>query len=183
MKLIQLIVLASSLLPVCLGQTPVNPHAALIQDFQKRVDEYMKLRKAAEAKLPALKTTPTQGKIADQQRNLASEIQEARADAKQGDIFTPEISDEFRRLIGIAMQGSHAARIKDSLKSAEPLHLRLAVNAAYPDKVPLQSTPPTLLLNLPKLPPDLDYRLVGRDLALRDAKANLVVDIVTGAIP
>jgi hypothetical protein len=46
----------------------------------------------------------------------------------------------------------------------------------------LQSTPPTILANLPPLPPECDYRLMGRDLVLRDAKTNLIVDIVPNAI-
>jgi len=33
------------------------------------------------------------------------------------------------------------------------------------------------------LPPELDYRVVGRDLVLRDVKANLVVDFIANAIP
>jgi hypothetical protein len=53
---------------------------------------------------------------------------------------------------------------------------RLHVNATYPVKVPLQSTPPTLLLDLSQLPSEVEYRIVGRDLVLRDVGANLVVD-------
>ena len=161
----------------------VNPDTAIIQDFQKRVGEYVKLRKAAEGKLPRLKRTPSQAKIAHHQRELAHKIREARPGAKQGDIFTPEISAEVRRLIGIAMQGRDATRVKQSLKSAEPVNLQLRVNAAYPTHVPLQSTPPTLLLSLPDLAADLDYRVVGHDLVLHDAKANLIVDFIPNAIP
>jgi len=161
----------------------VNPDAAIIQGFQKRVGEYDKLRKAAEGKLPRLKRTPSQAKIAHHQRELAHKIREARERAKQGDIFTPEISSEFKRLIAIAMQGRDATRVKQSLKSAEPVNLQLRVNDAYPTHVPLQSTPPTLLLNLPDLPAELDYRPVGHDLVLHDAKANLIVDFIPNAIP
>ena len=103
--------------------------------------------------------------------------------ARQGDIFTPEISAEFRRLIGITRQGPEAQRIHESLKHAEPLRPRpLRVNAAYPAKVPLQSTPPSLLLNLPKLPPELEYRVVGHDLILRDIEANLIVDFIVNVV-
>ena len=77
-------------------------------------------------------------------------LRQARQSAAQGEIFTPEISAEFRRLIGITMQGANAPRIKGSLKTAEPVNLRVAVNDVYPKKVPLQSTPPTLLMNPPK---------------------------------
>jgi hypothetical protein len=61
--------------------------------------------------------------------------------------------------------------------------LRLRVNARYPKELPLQSTPPSILLNLPKLPPELEYRIVGHDLVLLDVKAGLIVDYLPRAIP
>jgi hypothetical protein len=42
----------------------------------------------------------------------------------------------------------------------------------------LQTFPPTLLANLPKLPPELEYRFVDNALILRDTKANVVVDFL-----
>ena len=48
------------------------------------------------------------------------------------------------------MPGKETARVKDSIRRAEPVNLRLGVNDTYPDKEPLQSMPPTLLLNLPQ---------------------------------
>lgn len=179
MKPILVVFLAVS---ACLGQPPVNPHAAILQDFDRRMAEYVKFRKTIEAKLPKLKSTPAQSKIVGHERDLGRMIRAERQSAKQGDIFTPQISAEFRRLVGL-MQGKETARVKDSIRSAEPVRLRLGVNDAYPKTAPLQSTPPTLLLNLPKLPPEIEYRLVGRALVLRDVKANLVVDFVNDFMP
>src|SRR5437868_14702272 len=90
----------------------VNPDAALIQDFQKRVADYVKLRKSVESKLPALKRTDSQEKIVHHEHELGHKIREARPAAKQGDIFTPEIAAEFRRLIAITMQPGDGVRIK-----------------------------------------------------------------------
>jgi hypothetical protein len=81
------------------------------------------------------------------------------------------------------MKGPRAARIRESLKRAEPVKLRLKVNDEYPRTIPLQSTPPTLLLNLPELPKEVDYRIVGRALILRDVDANIVIDFIPNAIP
>jgi len=44
--------------------------------------------------------------------------------------------------------------------------------------LPLQSMPPSLLLNLPRLPKELEYRFVGRELVLREIPANLIVDAI-----
>jgi hypothetical protein len=180
------ILTASFFAPIvpALSQEPVNPHSLIIQDFEKRVDEYMKLRKGAAAQLPRLKTTDAPERIAEHEKSLATRIREARPDAGQGNIFTPEIRAEFQRLIGLAMPTpKDAARIKKSLKHAEPVRLKLHVNEAYPTGVPLQSTPPSLILSLPKLHPELEYRIAGHDLAIRDMEANLVVDFISGVIP
>ena len=155
----------------------------LTDDFGKRVNEYARLHRKLDGDLPPLKTTRSVQAIADHQRELARRIAEARAAAAPGEIFTPEIAAEFRRLIGLTMQGSRARRIRRSLAGAEPVEMALRVNDAYPNRIPLQSTPPSLLLNLPKLPKELDYRVVGHSLVLRDTEANLIVDFIPRAIP
>ena len=165
------------------AQEGVNPDALIIQDFENRVSEYAKLHQAIMAKMPALKPTDSSEKITQHQHELAEQIRKARQGAKQGDIFTPQIHAEFHRLIAIAMQGQGAARINTSLRSAEPVRLRLRINADYPASVPLQSTPPSLLMNLPKLPEEIEYRVVGTNLVLCDAHANLIIDFMPGAIP
>jgi hypothetical protein len=114
---------------------------------------------------------------------LAKRIRAARHHARQGDIFTVEISKEFLRLLGLAKQGENDAHIKKSLERAEPVRLTLRVNDAYPADIPLQSTPPTMLMNLPSLPPGLEYRIAGRALVLRDATANIVIDLIPNAVP
>jgi len=164
------------------AQTAVNPDAALVQEFQKRVAEYVKIHKSAGATLEPLRSTVSQEKIRHHQHELREAILAQRAGAVQGNIFTPEIGAEFRRLIGIAYQ-TEDQHIRESLKRSEPVKLRFRVNQEYPDDKPLQSMPSSLLLNLPQLPPELEYRLVGRDLVLRDVGANLIVDFLRRACP
>jgi hypothetical protein len=167
------------------AQNAVNPDAALMQEFEKRVAEYVKLHKSAEATLPPLKKpTDSSEKIRHHEHELREAIVARRAGVVQGNIFTPEISAEFRRLITIAYEAD-AKHIRESLRSSEPgtANIRVRVNKEYPDYKPLQTMPPSLLLNLPQLPPELEYRVVGRDLVLRDVGANLIVDMVTRVIP
>jgi hypothetical protein len=160
------------------GNQPVNADSAIIQDFAKRVADYVQLRKSAESRLEPLKATASPAKITRHQNDLASAIRNARANAKQGDIFTPAIDMEIRRLLRIAMQPQDAAHVRQSLLHAEPVHLELRVGDTYPAHMPLQSTPPTILQNLPALPPEIQYRITGRDLVLLDAKANLILDVM-----
>ena len=158
----------------------VNASAAVLQDFSARLDAYMKLRKPL---LEKLKPTNSPTAIVEHRHNLAAAIRAARPQAAQGDIFTAEIGTEFQRLVAMAMQGSRAHRVRQSLKRAEPVRLHLKVNDTYPTAMPLQSTPPTLLANLPPLPPKIDYRVIGQDLVLHDSEANIIIDFVPNAIP
>jgi hypothetical protein len=81
------------------------------------------------------------------------------------------------------MRDGNQTRVQASLKRAEPVQWKLRVNDSFPAHLPLQSTPPTVLANLPKLPPELEYRVVGHGLVLRDVDANLVIDYIAAAIP
>lgn len=155
----------------------------LIDDFEKRVNEYAAQHRTLAGELPKLKPTSSAEALADHERELAQRISSARQGAAEGDIFTPAIAAEFRRLLAITMQGHQGKRIRRSLKAAEPVQLALRVNEPYPHRIPLQSSPPSLLLNLPKLPKELEYRVVGHSLVLRDADANLIVDFIPDAIP
>jgi hypothetical protein len=164
------------------GQQPPAPDStAILKDFEARVSAYLKIQRAAEADVSALRKTASAEEIARRQSDLAASLREHRP-AKQGDIFTPEITGEFRRLVGFTLKGPDSARVKKSLKSAEPVQLSLKVNDTYPERAPLQSTPPTLLMNLPKLPPELEYRVVARALILLDVKAGILVDFIPDLI-
>jgi hypothetical protein len=187
MRKLALLVLLSSAIQAFQAPRPagdrVNADATVIQDFNNRVAEYVKVHKKVSGTLGRLKSTPSQAQIAHHQRELAEGIRKAREHAHPGDIFTPEVAPIFRRLIGLATRGSDGTRVGQSLKRAEPVQLQLRVNREYPSALPLQSTPPSLLANFPELPKEVEYRIVGHDLILRDVDANLIIDFLTNAIP
>jgi hypothetical protein len=162
----------------------VNQDSLALQDFDKRVANYLSIHNQAKSELPASKSTTSSEKIVDHRREMGPKLQAARPEAKQGQIFTPEISRVFRRLIATPFNGPDGRRIRASLRRAEPVKgVQLRANEKYPERIPLQSTPPTLLMDLPKLPPELDYRIVGRSLVLRDVAANMIVDFLPDALP
>ncbi len=172
------------------AQTPggktaaANPDSLVISGYEKQVAEYMKLHKKEEAGLPALKATGSPHQINEHQRLLAAKIHDARLQAKQGAVFDPDVSRLFKQLIGQAYRAANPSKVTASLRHDEPVSdVHLQVNAAYPENVPLQTTPPSILLNLPPLPSELEYRIVGQTLVLRDRGANLIVDYIPGAIP
>ena len=173
-----------ALLSSASAQTKANPgvnqDAAIASDFQKRVADYMKIHQQAQG-LTISKKADSPEQIIEYQHQLAAKIRELRPQAKQGDIFTPEVTGLFQRLIASSLNGSDGDKIRQSYQHAEPnatRGVRLDVDQTYPDHIPLQSMPPSLLLNLPQLPKELEYRFVGSELVLRDIPANLIVDAI-----
>jgi hypothetical protein len=163
---------------------PVKQESQTFDDFAQRVKDYLKLHKTVESSLPRLKTTKNGKTLIDRQHALAQKIAEARANAKQGDIFTPEISEQFRQIIRAKFHGAGAPNMRKTIRQGEPLtKVELTVNGGYPEKLPLTTVPSTLLINLPQLPREVAYRIVGHDLVLLDTEARIVVDFIPGAIP
>jgi hypothetical protein len=163
---------------------PLNQDARTLKEFAERVQAYAKLHQEQEALLPALEPTGEQREIVAHQQALASKIRAARSKAREGDVFTPAIRKQFLRLTRAAFQGAAGQNARMSLNQGEPVKfLRVRVNDTYPEGIPLSTVPPTLLINLPRLPEEVEYRIVDRDLILLDLKANLIVDFIRKAIP
>jgi hypothetical protein len=153
----------------------------VVGDFEQRVQQYLDTHKATHV---AIKPSGSAAKIDQEKHQARQKIKQARPNAKQGAIFTPAISAYFREQLAQTLQGPEGARIRASLRHAEPLpNLRLKVNSRYPGNLPLQSTPPTLLANLPQLPRELEYRIVGQTLVLCDVSSDLIADLLPNAIP
>ena len=161
-----------------------NPDALVLQDYTKRIESYMDQHNRLEKKAPPLKTTDDPAKIRASQEGLAAAIRAERKGAKQGEIFTPEIAAIFRRLMHPEVKGAEGVETKKAIKedAPKPGTVPIKVNALYPEGAPLPSVPPNLLANLPKLPEDLEYRIIGHYLILRDVHANIIVDYMPNAI-
>jgi hypothetical protein len=128
----------------------VNEDSKRIADFETRISSYLNVHNKARAGLTPSKPTSSPKEITSRQGELAAKIRALRPQAKRGEIFSPSISAEFRRLIRISWQGSDARHMKASFEHSEPVHIPLQVNGAYPARVPLQSTPPHSCKTFPR---------------------------------
>lgn len=160
----------------------VNRDALILVDFNKRVKAYVELVNKADGGAPPLKETKDPAEITVAQDALADRIRAARAGAKQGDIFTPEIARKFRALLRPELKGKDGAETKEKIAEEKPAKLLRQVNAKYPEHEPLSTVPPDVIASLPKLPEQVEYRFVGKDLILRDARANVIIDFIPNAI-
>jgi len=173
------VALAAIVCPGVFAQSGGND--STVKDFQERIAKYMGSRKQEGVPHEA---SSSPAKVTDERKQAEHKIRQSRPSAKQGDIFIPQIAAYFKKQLAETLQGPNGAKVRASLQRAEPLpNVPLSVNQKYPRNLPLQSTPPTLLLNLPRLPNELQYRLVGQTLVLYDAGADLIVDLLPDAIP
>jgi len=162
----------------------VNPNAAVMADFKARVEKYAELHKDLAKGAARQKEDTSAERINAQKTALAEKIQAARAGAKQGDIFTPEMRPVFRRLLAQELKGEDGRDAKAIIKDDAPAPgtVPFQVNAKYPESQPKPSMPSNLLLNLPTLPEPLEYRVVGQHLLLLDTRTDLIVDYILNVI-
>ncbi len=158
------------------------PANANFAQFAAGIQKYLSVRASVEAKLPKLVETNDPKKIAERAALLASSLQAARKDAKAGDIFTPAVAAEFRKILA-ADAAARTPADRASLMAEVPQKAP-QVNALYPqdssgpEPAALPSFPAKLLAVLPELPEQVDYRFLGKALVLRDTVANIVIDFL-----
>jgi hypothetical protein len=157
---------------------PVNEDAKALAAFLDQVNQYTTLHQKLENTLPKLSKESTPQQVDSHQRALAKLLQEARKDAKQGDIFIPVSQTVIKKLIAKVLSGPDGPSLKASVMDENPGVPNLKVNARYPDEIPVSTIPPQLLELLPKLPEEMEYRFVGNDLILMDTHGHIVADFI-----
>lgn len=163
----------------------------VLKPFEERLSAYVKLRKQAVGNVPAADKKAEPEEIQRRETALAQAIRKARPDAKPGDLLSADVKPVFSRLLRGVLTGKGSTKTRASIKEGNPTNERtpgevvpvIEVNGVYPKNAPLSTIPPTLLLTLPKLPKELEYRFVGRTLVLLDRDANLIVDYMKEAVP
>lgn len=166
-----------------LGQP--SPAAEVMAGFDQRIKAYADLRATLEKdQAAALEETAQPAELVSAELVLAAKIRAARASAKRGDIFTPEVEQQFRRLVTPHLRGIGGKNTKGIIRDEGPGlgALALKVNHAYPKDQPVGTMPPNLLAALPRLPEHIEYRFVDRYLILRDTRANLIIDFMPNAL-
>jgi hypothetical protein len=168
--------------PSTAGQ-PDRPEAPVLADFEARVKEYMELHKKLEDTLPKLSNDSSPEEIDKHQRALERLVREARKGVQPGTVFTPGMQTLVRQVMADVFGGPDGAALKASIMDEDPGGTKLAVNARYPDTVPLSTVPPQVLQRLPRLPEELEFRFIGRDFILMDEHAHILVDLVENVLP
>ena len=177
----------------------VEMDAETLRKFQHEVEEYVERRKEAVKHIPPLddKSTPT--KVDAYQNALTNAIITFRKGSKRGEIFKPEVEQAIRRMLNREFSSPQGPGLMKDIKQGNPRvegnplpqdpskeakkNVTVAVNVRYPETAPYSSVPPSLLLKLPLLPPQVRYRFIGRALILRDTEADVILDFIPDVVP
>src|SRR4051794_29509112 len=83
---------------VCNAQ-PSAVRGESLDDFAARLAKYIELRASLEQGLPVLTGADEPSHVRSVERTLATRIRDARAGARQGDLFTAETTAALRRIL------------------------------------------------------------------------------------
>jgi hypothetical protein len=164
-------------------ETKVNPDAAAIADFMKRVNDYAALHQKVDSMLKEPSQDGQPEAVVEHQREFAKLMQKERQYAKPGDIVTKPMRNVMRRLLASVFRGPGGRDIKGSILDTYTGNVNLRVNQPYPDNLPYSTVPLAILQGLPALPDALQYRFLGPRLLLIDPHGRLVADIVEKVFP
>ena len=186
------VTLAVLILPAgCMYKQAEAPQAAprtpdekrIIHDFKKRVDHYEDLSEKLEKQVYPHRQELDPLEIHKKQKELAARILKALPNWKQGDIFTPQVAELFKRRIAeVVSAGPDGANIKAAIFDDAPGDITVKVFTEYPSGVPIATLPAQLLKVFPAIPKELEYRFLGPHLIVMDVAAFLIVDVIPAAI-
>jgi hypothetical protein len=156
----------------------------VLEGYQHSLDAYTVVHREVERWLPPLDVTHDTDTIQGAIDRMGTGMQLARADAKAGDVFTPDVARLFRlRLNAAAVQhGDHLGALFGEMRDSIPAAYQApTVNERFPWNVGAVM-PACLVPALPPAPDELQYRFIGNDLFLVDTHSGLVVDVLPNAL-
>lgn len=153
--------------------------------FSRAAESYTFMHRRLERRLPVAEVNANAETIRRVIDAMATAVRAARPDARQGDFFNPIVQQTIRTRIARALKAHgmtpadvRAAELAEGVDSSA---VKLTVNGDFPWAIATAMLP-SVLEALPPVPPELNYRIVGRDLVLIDVHAGLVVDILPLAL-
>lgn len=154
--------------------------ATVLQAFTERTERYVRLRTRLEDPLPSFDARRDPWSLMLTRRYLASAIRTARSHARQGDIFTPPVSEMFRDVIAQAIYDVDIEGLIEGDLEADESIVDLTVLEPIPAWA-MEAVPHALLNRFPSLPAAIEYRVVSGALILWDVHAEILIDALPDA--
>ena len=160
----------------------VNALAAAQQDFQSRLVAYLALRAELAKKLGPMATTTDSVGLAKHQQQLAAAMQTARRSAQPGDLLPPLVAKQIGETVNADLRQRSATDQRAAFEEV-PVRSQPVLNRMYPADKALATVPPLILVKLPRLPDNLQYRFFDRHIVLLDGDTDLIIDYILNVLP
>ena len=152
--------------------------------FRIAVSRYVSLHRTLERLVPPIRDFTDPLEAERSMVAMSEAIRKARSSVTEGNVFMGEVAIAIHQTLSTAIENADPAcqhTLSDTLQPAGGMWSE-TVNEAFPWALS-RMLPPCVQNALPELPIELQYRVVGVDLVLVDLHANLIVDILRGALP
>jgi hypothetical protein len=163
------------------GSGPTD--AAAIKQFNVEIAKYMAIRRGLLTEVPGPKPESTSVQLNNDADALAAAIRRRRPDAKPGMLFTPAVAEAIKIRVSQAVLTANLGPILAGIDDENQGIDHPTIYLRFPAAAQLATMPPSLLEVLPVLPKELEYRIVGSYLVLRDTDAALILDFIPAAVP
>jgi len=157
--------------------------AAAIKQFEAAIADYLAMRRRLLNEIPPPVPNSTSLQLNSASDALAGAIQRSRQGASVGDLFVPPVTPVFKRTVDDAVRTAKLKEVLAAIDDDEPVVREPKIHLRFPGAAQMATMPPSLLAVLPRLPKELEYRIIGRFLVLRDIDAALIVDYIPDLIP
>lgn len=184
-RIVVFIVIASAV-PVSAqqAQTPsTKTDPIVIKDFDDEVARYMALRRQLRKEIDSLKPGSTSVEIVNTSDALARAIQRARPQSRGTRFFNATTTVLLKQCISDTVRRENLAPVLATIDDEGGRQGAVTVYLRFPASSQMATMPPSLLAVLPRIPRELEYRIIGTALVLRDVDAALILDVIPAAIP
>ena len=161
----------------------VDPDQAAFRAFDAAVARYIALQQKVRTEVPGLRPELTAQQLNDASDRLAAAIRRARPRAAQGEFFDAEAARLIRQRIVDAVRAPGSTLVLESIDDETPPKVKPGIHLRFPEGLEMATMPPSILALLPRIPSELEYRIIGEYLVLRDVSAGLIIDFIPGAVP
>ena len=154
-----------------------------IKQFDQAVADYIALRQRLRGEVPGPVKDSTSTQLTDASDALAAAIQRARPKAQVGGFFVAPVTTVFKRRVSDAVRTEKLTTVLAKIDDDGAVSAPPKIYVRMPLSEQMATMPPALLAVLPPLPKELEYRILGGYLLLRDVDASLVLDYIPAAVP
>lgn len=157
--------------------------SAAVQQFEAAIDNYIAMRRKLTNEVPRPVPNSTSVELNNASDALAAAVQRSRQNARLGDLFTTPITEVLKRRVDEAVRTTNLRQVLATIDDEEPTIRAPKIHLRFPGASQMATMPASLLNLFPVLPKELEYRIVGRNLVLRDVDAALILDYIPDLFP